>query len=74
MSILVAQFKEAKDADFIAQIIQKIQGKKGKVNVMNDEEWEEYVLGRLADETEAEGGTVSRAEISKHFKKHGVNF
>ena len=74
MSILVAQFKEAKDAAFVAQIIQKIQGKKGKVNVMNDEEWEDYVLGRLADDSEAEGGTVSRTEISKHFKKHGINF
>ena len=74
MSILVAKFKEAKDADFIAQLIQKIQGRKGKVNVMSDDEWEDFVLGRLADEAETEGGTVSRTEVAKHFRKHGVDF
>ena len=73
MSILVAQFKNMRDADFIAQLIRKIQGKKEKVNVMSDEEWEDYVLGRLADEAEAQGGSVSREEIAKHFKKHGIN-
>jgi hypothetical protein len=42
MSVLVAQFKKAGDADFIAQLIQMIQGKKGKVDVMTDEEWEKW--------------------------------
>ncbi len=74
MSVLIAQFKDVSDADFIAQIIKKIQGKKSKVNVMSDEEWEDHVLGKLADESEKEGGTVSREEITKHFRKHGVNF
>ena len=74
MNILVAQFKDAKEADFIAQLIQKIQGKKGKVNVMNNDEWEDYVLGRMADEAEREGGNVPRTEIAKHFRKHGVDF
>ncbi len=74
MSVLVAQFKDVSDADFIAQIIKKFQGKKSKVNVMSDEEWEENALGKLADAAEKEGGTVSRAEIAKHFRKHGVNF
>ena len=74
MSILVAQFKDAKEADFIAQLIQKVQGKKGKVNVMSDAEWEDYVLGRMAEESEAEGGVVKREEVSKHFRKNGINF
>jgi hypothetical protein len=73
MSILVAQFKNMRDADFIAQLIRMIQGKKEKVNVMSDDEWEDYVLGKLADEAETQGGTVSREEIAKHFKKHGIN-
>lgn len=74
MNILIAEFKDVKDADFIAQLIQKLQGKKGKVNVMNDAAWEEYVLGRMADKAEREGGTVTRATVAKHFRKHGVDF
>lgn len=74
MNILVARFNKTQDAEFVAQLIHKLQGNKGKVNVMSEEEWEDYVLGRLAEQSEAEGGTVSRAVIAKHFKKHGVNF
>jgi hypothetical protein len=42
--------------------------------MMNDDEWEDYVLGRIAVESEREGGTVPRSEVSKLFKKHGIDF
>ena len=74
MSILIAQFKDDTDADFAAQIIKRIQGKKEKVNVMTDEDWEDYVLGKMAEKAEKEGGTVSREKIAQTFKKHGIKF
>jgi len=74
MSVLIAQFKNVRDADFVAQLIKKIQGKNNKVNVMSDEDWEDYRLGKIADEAELEGGTIPHEKISQSFKKHGINF
>ena len=71
MNVVIAQIKKEHDADFVARIIRMI---KGKVKVMNEQQWEDYILGLLAQEAEKEGGTVSRKEISRFLKKHGINF
>ena len=71
MSVLIAQFKNETDADFVAKLIRKM---KDKVKVMDEKSWEDYLLGLMIEETEMEGGEVSRKEISKIFKKNGINF
>ena len=71
MTRIVADIKNGKDADMIYRLIKKFNA---KVRIMNDAEWEDYVLGRMAAESEEEGTTVSRAEVSKWFKQYGINF
>ena len=71
MNFVIAQIKKDNDANLIARFTRML---KGKAKVMTEEEMEDYVLGLMARESEKEGGTVSRQEISRFFKKHGLNF
>lgn len=71
MTRIVANIKDKADADIIYRVIKKFNA---RVKMMNDRQWEDYVLGQMAAESEREGDTVSRTEVSKWFKKHGVNF
>ncbi len=71
MTRIIADIKDKNDADTIYRVIKKFNG---RVRKMTDEQWEDYILGLLAEEAEAEGGTVKREEISKIFKRHGINF
>ena len=71
MTRIIADIKDKADADAIFRVIKKFNA---RVKVMNEQQWEDYVLGRMAAESEREGTTVSRAEVSKWFKKHGINF
>ncbi len=71
MTRIVADIRDKADADIIYSIIKKYTA---RVKKMTDKQWEEYVLGRMAVESEEEGETVSRQEVSKWFKKYGINF
>ena len=68
---LSADFKNKADAETIYRVIKKFNA---KVKMMNEEEWEDYILGLIAMESEAEGETVPRSEVSKWFKEHGIDF
>lgn len=71
MTRIIADVKNESDADTIYRVIKKFSA---KVKMMNDNEWEDYILGLMAEEAEAEGGTVPREEIVKIFKRHGIDF
>jgi len=71
MNVVIAQVKKDGDADLIARFIRML---KGKAKVMTEDEWEEYVLGMMARESEKDGKTVSRKEISLFLKKNGITF
>ena len=71
MTRIIADIKNKTDAAIIYQIIKKFNA---RVKMMNARQWEDYVLGKMAVESEKEGTTVSRAEISKWFKEYGINF
>ena len=71
MTRIVADIKDKADAEAIFRIIKKFNS---TVKMMDEQDWEDYVLGKMADEAEAEGGTVPREKIAKAFKKHGINF
>ena len=61
MTRIIVDIKSKTDAVIIYQIIKKF---KANVKMMNAKQWEDYVLGKMAAESEKEGATVSRAEIS----------
>ena len=71
MNVVIAQVKKDGDADLIARFIRML---KGKAKVMTEDEWEEYVLGMMARESEKDGKTVSRKEISLFLNKNGITF
>ncbi|MBI4931374.1 MAG: hypothetical protein HY841_11465 [Bacteroidetes bacterium] len=71
MTRIIADIKDKQDADTIVRVIKKF---KGKVKTMTDEQWEDYILGLLAEEGEADKETVSRAEVAKWFRKHEIDF
>lgn len=71
MTRIIADIKNKADAEAIYRVIKKFNA---KVKMMDDEEWEDYMLGLMAMESEAEGGEVPRKEISKWFKTYGINF
>ena len=71
MTRIIADIKDKADAEAIFRVIKKIGA---KVKMMDDQEWEDYILGLIAQEAEAEGGEVPRAEISKWFKTYGIDF
>jgi hypothetical protein len=71
MTRIIADIKNRADAETIYRVIKKFNA---TVKMLDDEEWEDYVLGKMAEEAEKEGGTVPRAEISKLFKTYGIDF
>ncbi|NNM94350.1 MAG: hypothetical protein HKL88_02670 [Bacteroidia bacterium] len=71
MTRIIADIKNSADAETIYKVIKRF---KVKVKMMNEHQWEDYVLGRMAAESETEGETVSRKEVSKWFKKYGIDF
>ena len=71
MSIIITQIKNNNDANLAAMLMKKFTK---NVKMMSEEQWEDYILGLMADDAEAEGGTVPRAEIAKIAKKHGIIF
>ena len=71
MNVVIAQIEKNNDADLIARFIRML---KGKAKVMTEDEWEDYVLGLMARESEKEGATISRQEMSRFLKKNGIDF
>lgn len=72
MTRIIAEIKNKSDVELIYRFLTRF--KTGKVRMMNEEEWEDFVLGKMAEESEKDMETVPRKEISKWFKKHGINF
>jgi len=71
MTRIIADIKDKADAEAIYRVIKKFNA---KVKMLDEQEWEDYVLGKMADEAESEGGTVPREKIAQSFRKHGINF
>lgn len=71
MTRIIVDIKDKADAETIYRVVKKFNA---KVKMMDEDEWEDYVLGKMAEEAEAEGGTVPREKIAQHFKKHGIDF
>ena len=71
MTRIVADIKNKADAEAIFRVIKKFNA---TAKMMDEQDWEDYVLGKMAEEAEAEGGVVPREKIAKVFKKHGINF
>ena len=71
MSVIISQINNANDANLVTSLIKKFTK---NVRQMSDEQWEDYILGLMADDAEAEGGTVPRKEIAKIAKRHGIIF
>jgi hypothetical protein len=71
MTRIIADIKNKADAEAIYRVLKKFNS---AVQMMDEEDWEDYVLGKMADDAEAEGGIVPREKIAQSFKKHGINF
>jgi len=71
MTRIIIDIKSKNDAAVIYNAIKKFNA---SIKVMNEKQWEDFVLGKMAAESEAEGSTVSRAEISKWFRQYGIDF
>lgn len=71
MNIVVTQVKSNDEARLLAKYAQSL---KAKSKIYNDQEWEDYLLGLMIEESEGEGGEVTREEILKIFRRNGVDF
>jgi hypothetical protein len=71
MTRIIAEIKNKADAAAIYRVLKKFNA---NTKMMTEKQWEDYVLGKMAAESEAEGSTVSRAEISKWFRQYGIDF
>lgn len=71
MNIVITKVKNKDQAHLLAQYARKL---KAKSKIYNDDEWEDYLLGLMIEESEREGGKISREEISKIFKRNGIDF
>lgn len=70
MTRIIADIKDKADADIIFRMIKKFNA---RVRKMDDQQWEDYILGIIAHDAE-KSKDVSRAEISKIFGRHGIAF
>ncbi|MDR2206537.1 MAG: hypothetical protein LBE36_10345 [Flavobacteriaceae bacterium] len=66
MTVLVAKFKNKREADRAASVIRKMQE---NVEVVNGEYWEDFYLGQMIDEGMKEKGSVSLASIRKKLRE-----
>jgi hypothetical protein len=64
--MIVAKFKNRRDADEAAQLIRKY---KSELKVMSAEEAEDFYLAQLIDEGMKEPGEVPLAEIQRRLRK-----
>jgi hypothetical protein len=66
MTVLVAKFKNKREANSAASIIRKMQK---NVEVVNGEHWEDFYFGQMIDEGMKERGNVSLASIRKKLRE-----
>ena len=71
MTRIIADIKNKADANAIYLVLKKFNA---NVKMMDEQQWEDYILGIMALESEEEGTTVSREEVSKWFRKYGIDF
>jgi hypothetical protein len=71
MTRIIIDVRSKTDAAAIYRVIKKFNT---RVKMMNEKQWEDFVLGKMAAESEKEGTTISRTEISKWFRKYGIDF
>ena len=70
MTRIIADIKDQADADTIFRVIKKFNA---RVRKMDDQQWEDYVLGIIAQDAE-KSRDVSGMEVSKIFRRHGIAF
>jgi hypothetical protein len=66
MTVLVAKFKNKRDAQLAASFIENM---KEKVEIMKEENWEDFYLAQLIDEGMKEKGEVPLERIRKKLRK-----
>lgn len=71
MTRIIIDVKSKNDAAAIYRAIRRFNT---RIKMMNEKQWEDFVLGKMAAESEKEGTTASRKEISKWFRQYGIDF
>lgn len=66
MTILVAKFKNKREADAMAVIISALSK---KINVLKGEHWDDFYMAQMIDEGMKEKGSVSIDSIRKKLRK-----
>jgi hypothetical protein len=66
MTVLVAKFKNKREANFAASAIRKIQK---NVEMVNGKHWEDFYFGQMIDEGMKEKGNVSLTDIRKKLRE-----
>ncbi len=65
-SVLVARFKNKKDANFVASLIKKFRK---NTKVLQGEAWEDLYLGEMIEEGMKDKGEISEKEFSAFLDK-----
>ncbi|MCX6198576.1 MAG: hypothetical protein NTY88_05060 [Bacteroidetes bacterium] len=65
MTLLLAKFKSKKEANLVASYIRNM---KKEVQLMKEENWDDFFFGQLINEGMKEKGTVSLASVRKKLK------
>jgi hypothetical protein len=65
-TVVVAQFKSKRDADFVAKLIKKFRK---NAEVMKGDRWEDYYLGKMIEEGEKNGEEISENEFMAFLEK-----
>ncbi len=68
MSVLIARFSSKHDAKISARNARK---HKGTVKLIEDDAWEDLMLGKMIDEAEKEGGEVPVEKILTKLRSNG---
>ena len=71
MTRIIIDVRSKNDAAVIYRAIRKFNT---RIKMMNEKQWEDFVLGKMAAESEKQGTTVSRKEVSKWFRQYGIDF
>lgn len=65
MTLLIAKFKSKKEANIVASYIRKM---KKEVEVMKEENWDDFFLAQMINEGMKEKGTVSLKSVRKKLR------
>ncbi len=68
MSVLIARFSNKRDAKISARNAQK---HRNTVKLVEDAAWEDFILGKLIEQAEKEGGVVPIEKVLTNLRTNG---